>query len=267
MPGAGSSVANPELVRYIRQHMKAHGESAIREQLLAEGIAPEEVDSAFACLPKPRQPLRAKGKRAILALCAGTALIGVAAYVAMQKPHSPDETTPAQSNPPPPAAGASSADETGIFRGHYGYMFKLPAGYEAVGGFDDPAKTHEVVHVYPRGTNPTHFIHEGLYGQLGILRIEASPRRRPDGIIGIEALKNVALSRLKADRATYTTRSLFVNGLPAFIISVTQPFAQVKAYLVGQKVYYIITAGADNELFNGILETLVETTPHDSPGR
>jgi hypothetical protein len=266
MPGAESSVANPELVQYIRQHLKAHGESAIREQLLDEGIAPEEVDAAFACLPKPKQPLRAKGKPAILALCAGAALIGVAVYVALQKPHSPDETSPAQGNSPPPAAGASSADETGIFRGHYGYMFKLPAAYEAVGGFDDPMMSHEVVHVYPRGTNPTHFIHDGLYGQLGILRIEASPRRRPDGIIGIEALKTVALSRLRADRSTYTTRAILVNGLPTFIISVTQPFAQVKAYLVGQKVYYIITAGADNELFNGILETLVETAPTDKPG-
>jgi len=258
-------MANPELVQYIRQHLRAHGEAAVREQLLAEGIAPEEIDAAFACIPKPGRARRPKGKPAILALCAGAALIGVAVYVALQKPHAPEEAPPAAGNPAA-AAGTSSAEEAGIFRGYYGYMLKLPAGYEAAGGFDDPTKTHEVVHIFPKGTNPTHFIHEGLYGQLGILRIEASPRRRPDGLIGIDTLKAVALARLRVDRATYTTRSIFVNGLPAFIVSVTQPFAEVKAYIVGQKVYYIVAAGADNELFNGVLETFVETAPHDRPG-
>jgi len=258
-------MANPELVQYIRQHLKIHGESAVRAQLLAEGIAPEEVDAAFASIPKPKPKLYVTGKPAVLALCAGAILIGIAAYVALVKPRSPDETSAPEGGPQKP--GPAAADDAGIFRGHYGYMFKLPPGYQAAGGFDDPLKSHEVVHIYPSGTNPTHFIHDGLYGQLGILRIEAAPRRRPDGSIGIETLKAVAFSRLKADRATYTSRTLFVNGLPALIVSVTQPFAQVKVYVVGQKVYYIVTAGADNELFNGILETLVEVAPHDSPGR
>ncbi|MBI5242849.1 MAG: hypothetical protein HY922_04080 [Elusimicrobia bacterium] len=256
---------NPELVTYIRQHLKTFGEAAIREQLLADGIAQEEVDLAFAAIIKPRKGPYVKGKLAIFAVCAGVILIAVAVFIGLEKPPSPEEIAAQAAASRPPTS--APADDSGVFKGHYGYMLKLPTGYQAAGGFDDPMKTHEVAHLYPSGTSPTHFIHEGLYGQLGILRIEAAPRRRPQGMVGIETLKAIALSRLKLERATYTSRVIFVNGLPAFIVSTTQPFAQVKAYLVGQKVYYIVTAGEDNDLFNNILQTFVEAAPHDTPGR
>jgi hypothetical protein len=255
-------VANPELIVYIQKHLKSHAEAAVREQLRADGIAPEEVDAAFSAIRKPKSPIRLKGRLAVCAVCAGLLLIAAATYFSLEKPRE-EESRPAE---PPPDKTAPANDETGVFKGHYGYMLKLPSGYGAASGFGDPLKTQEIVHLYPTGTNPTHFIHEGLYGQLGILRLEAMPRRRPQGLVNIETLKAVALSRLKTERSTYTSRSAMVNGMPAFIVSTTQPFVQVKGYLVGQKVYYIVTAGSDNELFNGVLETLNETDPHDRPG-
>ncbi|HAH06048.1 MAG TPA: hypothetical protein DCM05_05880 [Elusimicrobia bacterium] len=258
-------MANPELVAYIRAHLQSHGEAAVREQLLADGIAPEEVDAAFAAIPKPKPPHRLKGKLAVYAVCVGVLLIAVAGYLSLEKP--PEDAPGAEAPPPSPDAPAPRPpDDAAVFKGHYGYMLKLPAGYQAAGAFSDALKTHEVVHLYPAGTNPTHFIHEGLYGQLGLVRLEASPRRRPEGLITVEVLKAIAAARMKTERAVYTSRSTLVNGMPAFIVSITQPFAQVKGYLVGQKVYYVVTAGSDNELFNGVLETLIETDPHDRPG-
>lgn len=261
-------MANPELIAYIRSHLQSHGEAAVRERLLADGIDPQEVDDAFAALPKPKASARPQGKLAVFAVCAGVLLVGVAAYLSLEKPKEEGAGTDASA---PPSEGASGTAKTpaldeGVFKGHYGYMLKLPAGYQAAGGFADALKVNERVHLYPAGTNPTHFIHEGLYGQLGILRLEASPRRRPEGLITVEVLKRIAAARLKTDRAVYTSRSTVVNGMPAFIVSITQPFTQVKAYLVGQKVYYVVTAGADSDLFNGVLETLIETDPHDRPG-
>src|SRR5258708_16557321 len=41
----------------------------------------------------------------------------------------------------------------------------------------------EVVYIFPKGTDPTNFGDEGLYAQLGILRLEVSSRRIPEGLI------------------------------------------------------------------------------------
>ncbi|MFA6029968.1 MAG: hypothetical protein WC969_08955 [Elusimicrobiota bacterium] len=262
-------MANSELIRYIRENLAAHGEQSVREHLIDEGLSPEEIEAAFAEMRGPAPfPRRPRGKNAVYGIFLGVAMIAVAAYIALDRPaNSPDPVPAETAAPPQPSAQVVQDGDAFIFNGHYGYMVKLPAGYQAEAGFLDPEKRHEVVHLYPTGTNPTNFIHEGLYGALGILRIEAVPRRTPGGVLGLDTLRAIAQQRLQLERAQFTVRAAVYNGLNASVFSVTQPFAQAKAYLVGQKVYYIVTTGADDERLNGLLETLVEVSPHDNPGR
>jgi hypothetical protein len=164
------------------------------------------------------------------------------------------------------AAGIVKDGDATLFTGHYGYMVKLPPNYQAVADFQDPQKTLEVAYLYPAGTDPTNFIHEGLYGQLGILRIEAAPRRTRGGIVGIDELKAIAKARLSAERAVYKERSAVYNTFPAYIVQSSQPFAYARAYLIGQKVCYTITTGEDAALLGKVLETFVEVSPRDEPG-
>jgi hypothetical protein len=261
-------MANPDLVAYIREHAGAHGEAAVREQLRADGISPEEVEAAFAQYRKPASVRKPKPKLAVFAILGGVALVAIGGYLSLEKPAKTRNASEEEAQSPPnrPTPPSPNSEDARIFNGHYGYMIKMPPGYQATATFDDPGKTHEVVFIHPTATSPTNFQNEGLYGQLGIIRIEVGPRRRGSGSISMDSLKAVALAQMKSERASFTTRTTAANDIPAFIVVVVQPFSKAVAYLVGKKVYYVVTAGADNELFNQVLQTLAEVDPHDKPG-
>ncbi|MFH1723224.1 MAG: hypothetical protein ABII00_01245 [Elusimicrobiota bacterium] len=247
-------MADPELIAYIRDNLKQFGPKATREQLARDGVSAAEIDAAF--VEAARLTPRAKRKLALVALCGGAVLMAVAAMLSMEP------------SPKDGRQGASGGDPSGaVFRGHYGYILKLPAGYEARGGFEDPAKTAEVVYIYKTGTDPAHFIHEGLYGHLGILRLEVRPRRVPQGYVGIDTLKSWVVRKLETDKASYDVRSLNVQGKPAFIVDVEKPFQYTRAYVVGQKVRYMLVGGPKDELLTEVLSSLVEADPHARPGK
>lgn len=242
-------MANPELVAYIKTNLKKFGPEAVRKQLLQDGVAPAELDAAMVeALPRKKKRLAA------IALGGGALLLVLAVLMSMQAPS-------------PPNVEDSDDEGDGIYRGHYGYMLKLPPGYRAYGTFRDPKKTQELVYIYPKGTDHSHFIHEGLYGNLGILRLEALPRRVPQGFVGIETLEAFVKNDLDKKKATYKIRSLIVQGLPAFVVNVEKPFKYVRAYIVGQKIRYTLIGGEENTLFIEVLSSLLEAAPHDRPGR
>lgn len=247
-------VADSELVAYLRKHLPGYGEKALRAQLTKDGVPAADVEAALAELA--RSAGRPGGRKAALwAVLGGGVLLLLAGLMSVEKPA-------------PSAGGASPAGgDPLVYRGHYGYILKTPRGYEAQAGFRDPHKTEEIVYLFPKGTDPQHFIHEGLYGHLGILRLEVSPRRVPQGFIGVDALKAGVTFQLDRQKHQYRARDLIVHGMPAFVINVEKPFRSVKAYLVGQKVRYTLTAGEDNAVFNEVLSSLLEASPHDRPGQ
>ncbi len=244
-------MANSELVAYLRANLPKFGPEAMRKQLRQDGVAAAEIDAALAEALPPR-----KKRLAAIALGGGALLLVLAVLMSMQAP------------PPKTAADSAATDEgDGVYRGHYGYILKLPPGYQAYGTFRDPKKTQELVYIYPKGTDHSHFIHEGLYGNLGILRLEAVPRRVPQGFVGIETLEAFVKHGLDQKKATYKIRSLIVNGLPSFVVNVEKPFKYVRAYIVGQKIRYTLVGGEENTLFIEVLSSLLEAAPHDRPGR
>lgn len=256
-------MAEPELIEFVRKHIKDHGADALRKQLLQDGVAPEDIEEALvlAAAPPTTAVPRRKGRLGRLALMAGGALLGAAALMSLQKGKHP---------PAPPAGpegGQVQPPGDPVFRGHYGYLLKLPNGYSATASFKDPGKTIETVYLYPTGTNPTHFIHEGLFGQLGIMRLEVAPRRVPQGLIGLETLQAWVTAQLRAEKSAYQNKPLNVNGMPGFLISVSEPFTSAKAYLVGQKVYYVLLTGKESPELNDLISSLAEVAPHDNPGK
>ena len=256
-------MADRELVDYIRKHAKKFGPEAIREQLLRDGVAAGEIDAALS--EATAAVKRPKLSRAKLAVLGGAVLLVLAVLLSMPKP---GEKPPESSSGSAAAPGGeeASADER-VYRGHYGYIFKLPLGYEASGGFRDPYKTEEVVHIYPKGTDPTHFIHEGLYGSLGILKLEITRRRVPQGFIGIETLRDAISRRMEAGQVQASFRDVQVHGMPAFVVNAEKPFKYAKAYIIGEKVRYTLTGGEESPAFSEILQSLLEVSPHERAGK
>ncbi|MFC1678967.1 hypothetical protein ACFL2T_02015 [Elusimicrobiota bacterium] len=256
-------MADAELVAFIRDNIQQHGPQALREQLSKDGVELEEIEAAFAELSKP--PARQGRKTAIVAVFGGALLLGVAAFLSI----APSREQGSAGGEVTAAGDLGGGEESdGVFRGHYGYILRLPEGYAARGGFLDPRKTHEVVYIYKKGTDSNHFIHEGLYGHLGIFRLEALPRRIPQGFVGIDTLKSWVTRKLDQDKAIYTLRSLIVHGMPAFIVTATKPFKYTRAHIVGEKVRYTFVGGeSEDETFTTIISSLAEVSPHDRPGK
>jgi hypothetical protein len=256
-------MADQDLVKYIRENIAEHDLTTIKAQLLKDGMDSAEIDAAITEVSGSEQGPRSN--LATFALLGGVGLLIVAVFFAIQSPSTPVKT-PEPGDEAPAEDPNSVGTRDSAFHGHYGYMLKLPPGYQASAGFEDANKTVEVVHLFPKGTNPTHLLHEGLYGDLGILRLEIAPRRVPQGFIGIDLIKAWAVQKLTQDKATFKTRQLLVNGMPAFITMVERPFKSATAYVVGQKVRYTFVGGEENDLFNSVLSSLVEVSPHDRPG-
>lgn len=256
-------MADQEIVSYIRANLPRYGEAAVREFLAKEGVSAADIDSAFTQLAEDDEPV-AKPNLALYALVGGVILLAGAVYLGLSGGSTQELRSPTDHADEPLRGDQVTTDSP--FRGHYGYILNLPPGYEAHRAFSDAQKTVEVVHLCPKGTSPTNFLHEGLYGQLGIFRLETSPRRVPQGIIDINAVKTWATEKVTREKATYTSRAMVVSGMPAFIVNVEKPFKSITAYMVGEEVRYTLVGGEENDTFTAVLSSLVEVSPHDRPG-
>jgi hypothetical protein len=252
-------MADPELVAYIAKHAKLHGDSVVRTQLIRDGLPPSEIDQAFAeAQSSTMRKQKNKRKLALFAVAIGGLLLAMAAMLSREpETPAPEEAAPAE----------AVSSEPSTFHGHYGYMLRLPAGYKASGEFVDAEKRVERVYIYPAGTDSTHFLHEGLYGHLGILRLEVAPRRVPQGFIGIDTLRSFWKRSLTSQKAIFQMRDMIVHGMPGFVITEEKPFQRVKAHMVGEKVRFMLVGGSEDGLFTEVLSSLAEVSPHDRPGK
>lgn len=268
-------MADPHLVAYIREHAPAWGTDALKRHLLAQGVDAAQLEEALteavpvmtplvAVPPAPppgTSPPTAPGKRkraskaalVVGALCGGLGLMALSLMMGRD---------PAKPVAAPPAATGGEGEEAALFHGRYGFIVKLPPGYQARSSFTDAEKSLEVVYIYRQGTDAQHFIHDGLYEHLGILRLEVLPRRVPQGFVGMDALKDYVLRQLGTEKSQFEQRSTMVNGMPAFIVKVSKPFQIRRAYVVGEKVRYTLVGGFENPVFDQVIETLAETGSH-----
>ena len=243
---------DPKLVAYLRKHVPRFGE---------EGVSESEVDEALAAAIKPpkKMPL------GVYAVCGAVMLGAIAAYLSLDKA----QTTPeagSSAAAPKEAVPAQPDPAKGPFMGYYGYLLQVPPGYSTQTGFKDLGNRTEVVFLFPEKTDPTNFGNEGLYGQLGIMRLEVSPLRIAQGTIGLDSLKAGISQTLNNRGDTYEMKDTTAGGgLPGFVVKITSPFPLVQAFIVGTKVMYVLTAGQDNDIFRNTVQSINELSPHDNP--
>lgn len=252
---------DPDLVEYLRTHLKRYGAETLRRRLAEEGVEEEEIEAALA--ETIRRPGAGRLLKPILVL-GGSAAAILAITVLYSSQNAPVPATAPARAPAGPSVDASTATAAAEARrpfiGHSGYVLELPPRYAAIADFKDPEKTLEVVYIFPKGTDPANFVNEGIYSQLGILRLEVSPRRIPEGRIGMEAIRDGVVRTLKKGKAPYTTRETRVGGLSALIVTIGGAFPLAQAWVLGAKEMYLLTGGAEDALFTNVLESLREVS-------
>jgi hypothetical protein len=247
-------MVKPEVVAYLQANLKKFPIDALRRQLSAEGVADADFDESLKAALKESSPAsRSAPSRASLAfLVAGVAIVAaVAAFITLRRP------------PPAPPASSTvvSASGESAFVGHTGYVVRLPQGYEAVPAFKDQDKTIEIVHFCKTGTDPTNFLHEGLFGQMGIVRLEVRPNPFAGSITGIERLSHIISGQLTARGDKFSPiNNIQVSSLHGIQVHVELPEPNVQAYILGEEVMYSFYAGEEDEVYRDIINSLRD--PH-----
>ncbi|MDE2143520.1 MAG: hypothetical protein KGJ84_14025 [Elusimicrobia bacterium] len=244
----------PEVVNYLRENLPKHPVEDLRRQLYAEGVSDIDFEHCLAealrgpkAPPTSRKPKKPAGKGAKLMLIAGLALIvGVGLYALSQSPSAP---------PPPDAAVPPPSGESG-YVGTRGWVVRLPKDYVGIAHFKDDAKTVEVVHFCKRGTDPTNFLNDGLFGEMGIIRLTVEPTEFPANPTGAANLATAVARRTTAHGEKYVMKNIQIGTLSGVQVNIQSPFPRVEAYILGQNDLYFFLAGEEDEVWRDIVLSL-----------
>jgi len=153
------------------------------------------------------------------------------------------------------------------FLGHYHYMIQLPKDYRAQADFEDPEQLVELVILHPAATQQELVtselrgrFREALYGERGIIRIEAVPRDHPQfggEFINLQHFRDTIPAHLQRMGDHFTLEELPLQ-YPAFLIKFETPQPMHQAFVEGAHVIYIVTAGPDNPALMDVLNSLKE---------
>lgn len=180
-------------------------------------------------------------------LGAGMALLlGVAIFALSRKPAPPPER----------GGGAKAASGESGYVGARGWVLRLPPNYEGSAELRGPAKTEEVVHFCPRGTDPTNFLNEGLFGPLGIVRLEVVPSPFPPTPTGAAQLARAVSGKLTMRRDKFALKNVQIATLPGVQANISGPFPHVEAYILGQRDLYAFYGGQEDDVWRDIVLSL-----------
>jgi hypothetical protein len=249
-------MVKPEVVAYLQANLKKHPIDELRRQLSQEGVGDVDFDDSLkAAMRAP--PTLAPGREApsrasVVFLVAGVTIVGaLAAFLTLQR--EPPRPTPTSTTV------VSSTGES-AFVGNTNYIIRLPKNYEAQAAFKDEKKTIEIVHFCRTGTDPTNFVHEALFGQLGIVRLDVQPNPWAGDIMGPERLLRTVGSERTARGDKFTVKNIQVSSLRGVQVQTELPEASVEAYILGEAVMYHFYAGQEDGVYRDIVNSLRD--PH-----
>lgn len=218
---------------------------------MSEPLPPEDgepaSDESSAPPPKPA-PAKSRKLLALTMALGGALLTGGGLLVLLNPPAGGPKATDL-----PTAGGAE-----GVFVGRHHYVVALPKDYVSVQTFKDAGKSVETVHFCKLGTDPTNFLNEGLYGQLGIVRLEV----RPSSLAGLEGLArvtDVVSAKARQRDEKFTVSNLQIGPLRGIQVVYDVPFARVESYILGEGLLFHFYAGQADEIYRSILQSLRDT--------
>jgi hypothetical protein len=243
----------PDVVEYLREHLKNFPIETLRKQLAEEGVTDADFNDSLTeaeRTPAPTKPKSPPAKPANVAALAflviGVALIlAIGVYAISQKP----KLAPLEGNTENPSGESA-------FIGHAGWIVRLPKDYAGVSDFTDSSKRSQVIYFCKKGTDPTNFLNEGLFGQLGIVKLEVLPTQFPNNPTGIASLSRMASDKYTRSGEKFTMKNMQVATLPGVSVTVLSPFPRVEAFVLGQEQMYFFSAGQEDDIWRDIVLSL-----------
>ena len=243
----------PDVVDYLKDNLKSFPVETLRKQLADEGVTDVDFsDSLAAALRAPTTaaktvPLKPKtGMAALAFLCVGVAIIlSIGFYALSQKP----KLKSSEGNTENPSGESA-------FIGHAGWIVRLPKDYVGVSDFADSSKQHQIVYFCKKGTDPTNFLNEGLFGQLGIVKLEVLPTQFPNNPTGVASLSRLAAGKYRNSGEKFSMKNMQVAALPGVSVTVLSPFPRAEAFVLGQDHMYFFSAGQEDDVWRDIVLSL-----------
>ncbi|MDD5656912.1 MAG: hypothetical protein PHF00_06610 [Elusimicrobia bacterium] len=245
----------PDIVAYLQANLGKYPIDDLRRQLTSEGVGAADFEDSFKAATRaasargPRaHPSRARLAVLLLGLLAAAMIVAALSL----RP------------PAPPGASSSgtvvSATGEAAYVGQSGYVIGMPKGYEAVASLEGPQNRAEVVYFCKQRTDPTNFLHDGLFGQMGIVRLRVEPNPFAGSLTGLERISKLVVARHTAAGDKFSVKNIQVSSLRGIQVLVELPAPSVEAFIPGETVLYHFFAGQDDELYRGILNSLRD--PH-----
>ncbi len=248
-----------ELVDYLKENISLFSSEELRRRLAEDGVSDLDFDDSLkaALAPASKAVKKPLGRnRKLIFLASGALLCLGAGLMVFQSPPSSPSRYPQEKED-----GIAQAQSA--FLGHYGYVVHLPPGYGYAQEFTDPQKTVERVYFAKAGTSRIDFIDTGLYGQLGIVRLDAQPNPWAGRVDGPRQLEALVLSRLHAQENQFSLKKLQVGTLRGIQVDFQAPFSHVEAYLLGPRTMFSFYAGKDDAVYESILTSLRDEGSED----
>lgn len=243
----------PDVVEYLKDHLKSFPVETLRKQLADEGVSEADfADSLAVALRAPvtsskTLPVKRKASLAAIAfLCVGVAIIlSIGFYALSQKP----KLSAVDGNTENPTG------ESG-FIGHAGWIVRLPKDYVGISDFKDSSRRHQIIYFCKKGTDPTNFVNEGLFGQLGIIKLEVMPTGFPNNPTGLANLSRMAERKYLNAGEKFTMKNMQVATLPGVSVTVLSPFPRAEAFVLGQDHMYFFMGGQEDDVWRDIVLSL-----------
>ena len=233
--------ARAEVVEYLRLNLPKFPIDSLRRQLHEEGVSELDFEDCLA------QALRAPKKNSSKTLLViALVLIVGAGLLALSS----------QTPPLEQASGPESASSESGYVGHRGWVVRLPREYVGMSAFKDKGKTHQVVLFCKRGTDPTNFLNEGLFGQMEIVRLEVTPSPFPANPAGVAGMTGAVNRKTASHGEKFVLKDFSVGTLPGVLVNIQSPFPRVEAYLLGQNDLYFFYGGQEDDIWRDIVLSL-----------
>jgi len=236
-------MVHPDVVAYLRVNLDRFPTETLKDQLMSEGISEEDFSDCLAAAIRSRKVLKRRRFLGIFLMIAGGGVFLLSAASLLVRYFT--------------ASGSSAKSDyvTGSLIGHYGFIVAIPPGYMA---YDrQPAVENDVekVFFFKSGTRADNLLDEGLYGGLGIVRMEVSPGREPWGM-NAAALALSVEERSQRRKENYRLNDLHFGALSGIEFVFGAPSPRVEAYVFGRELSYSLFGGPDDTLLRQILSSL-----------
>ena len=240
-------MTHEELVVYLQGRLEGAEPEALRQEL-GDAVSAEEFDAALK-EARPEDAARQEessgpGFQLIFFLA-----ITVAVAALMTAVHHRQNS---RANP-----ALQTVKGEGPFIGRWGYVVYVPSGY-TVEALYDRTKGNQTAYFFKTGTKLDDLSRWLRYGRLGVIQMTARPSPFSGTAAGLLKLKNYVAASDARNKEHPAVKELRLGQptLRGMEFDYEFPNARVTAYILGEKLLYVFSAGERTDAFDKIVGSL-----------